>query len=108
METAGLVLATLPLIISCLEHYNEGLKPLKDFVNYRETIERLANDLLTQKWELSHTCERLVVCLIQETLCLVTATLDNEAHHSFQPPVSADQGCESIYPRDLVNHTSIG
>lgn len=64
LEIAGLVLATLPLIINCLEHYNEGLKPLRNFFNYRETIERLASDLLTQKWELFHTCERLVWCLI--------------------------------------------
>lgn len=57
VETAGLVLATLPLIINFLEHYNEGLKPLKDFVNYRAKIERLASNLLTQKLDFIHTCE---------------------------------------------------
>ena len=31
VETAGIVLAVLPLLISALEHYNEGLEPIKAF-----------------------------------------------------------------------------
>jgi hypothetical protein len=31
IETAGLVLAILPLFISAFEHYNEGLEPIKAF-----------------------------------------------------------------------------
>lgn len=31
VETAGLVLATLPLFISAFEHYNDGLEPIKAF-----------------------------------------------------------------------------
>lgn len=31
VETAGLVLAVLPLFISAFEHYNDGLEPIKAF-----------------------------------------------------------------------------
>jgi hypothetical protein len=34
IETAGLVLAILPLFISALEHYKEGLEPIKIFLDY--------------------------------------------------------------------------
>jgi hypothetical protein len=35
VETAGLVLASFPLIISALEHYREGFEPIKDWWRFR-------------------------------------------------------------------------
>ena len=35
VETAGLVLAVFPLIISALEHYREGFEPLKDWWKFQ-------------------------------------------------------------------------
>lgn len=35
IETAGLILAIFPLAISALEHYREGLEPLKDWKRFR-------------------------------------------------------------------------
>lgn len=81
IEVAGLVLGALPLIISgeqdvsfavpdietdvfcdpALEHYNDGLKPFKDFVNYKPLIQRLASDLQTQRTLLRLTCESLLI-----------------------------------------------
>lgn len=31
VETAGIILAVLPLFISAFEHYNDSLEPLKAF-----------------------------------------------------------------------------
>lgn len=56
----GLVLATLPLIISALEHYNEGLKPLKDFIKYKNLIRELVVDLGTQRALFRNTLEKLL------------------------------------------------
>ncbi|KAI4096935.1 MAG: hypothetical protein LQ344_000738 [Seirophora lacunosa] len=62
-ETAGVVLAALPLIIIALEKYNEGLKPLKNFVDYKPFIRRLVNDLQTERATLKSTCELLLISL---------------------------------------------
>lgn len=35
VKTAGLVLASFPLIISALEHYREGFEPIKDWWRFR-------------------------------------------------------------------------
>lgn len=56
----GLVLAALPLIISALEHYNEGLKPLKDFVRYKNLVRELVVDLATQRALFRNTLEKLL------------------------------------------------
>jgi hypothetical protein len=34
IETAGIILAVLPLFISAMEHYNDGLDPIKAFYNF--------------------------------------------------------------------------
>ncbi|KAI4253148.1 MAG: hypothetical protein LQ352_003858 [Teloschistes flavicans] len=64
VETAGLVLAALPLVISALQHYNEGLKPLKDFARYKSVINELSNDISLQKCLLRGTCEKLLTGLV--------------------------------------------
>ena len=56
----GFVLAVLPLVISALEHYNEGAKPLKDFVRYKQMIRELVVDLSTQKALFRNTLEKLL------------------------------------------------
>lgn len=35
VETAGLVLASFPLLISALEHYREGFESLKEWWKFR-------------------------------------------------------------------------
>ncbi|KAL8931097.1 MAG: hypothetical protein Q9208_000200 [Pyrenodesmia sp. 3 TL-2023] len=79
IETVALVLAALPLIISALEHYNEGFKPLKDFVRFKLLIKQLICDLNTQKLRLRYTCEKLLIdlalsdgelaCLLDDPKC---------------------------------------
>ncbi|KAL8703496.1 MAG: hypothetical protein Q9225_008117, partial [Loekoesia sp. 1 TL-2023] len=49
--------------VLALEHYNEGLKPLKDFVRYKSLIEELADNLDTQWTRLKSTCEKLLTGL---------------------------------------------
>ena len=56
----GLVLAMLPLIISALEHYNEGWRPLRDFVKYKQVIRQIVTDLSTQEVLFRNTLELLL------------------------------------------------
>ncbi|KAL8934150.1 MAG: hypothetical protein Q9216_006047 [Gyalolechia sp. 2 TL-2023] len=70
----GLVFGALPLVIhdpiveieaedTGLEHYNEGLKPLKDFVQYESLIQELADNLEIQRTRLRSNCETLLIDL---------------------------------------------
>ncbi|KAL8827297.1 MAG: hypothetical protein Q9170_007069 [Blastenia crenularia] len=63
VETVGIILGALPLVIDALQHYDEGLKPLKDFVRYKSMIQELADDLDKQWTLLKFTCELLLVNL---------------------------------------------
>ncbi|KAI9769385.1 MAG: hypothetical protein M1840_004087 [Geoglossum simile] len=48
IEIAGAVLGGLPLIISALEHYNDGLQRIKDVWNFRVVLEDFTQDLRVQ------------------------------------------------------------
>ncbi|KAL8994644.1 MAG: hypothetical protein Q9169_005445 [Polycauliona sp. 2 TL-2023] len=87
VEVAGLVLATLPLVIDCLEHYNEGLKPLRDFVKYRQKIIQLALELRKQRRELYGTCERLLAGVVES---------EEQSAHLLHDPLSPDWKEESL------------
>ena len=48
VETAGLVLASFPLMISALEHYRKGLVPLKLWWNFRTEYNEFSNTISLQ------------------------------------------------------------
>ncbi|KAL8780645.1 MAG: hypothetical protein Q9213_006382 [Squamulea squamosa] len=70
VETAGLVLAALPLIISALEHYNEGIETLKNFVRYRVMIAELAKNLTVERRKFITTCEKLLSGIVESEVKL--------------------------------------
>jgi hypothetical protein len=45
IESAGLVLATFPLLIAALEHYKTGLEPFRTFGQYKLRLIELKGDL---------------------------------------------------------------
>lgn len=45
VELAGLALAVFPLVISLLEHYQDGYEVLGDWIFFRREYSRLVNDL---------------------------------------------------------------
>lgn len=47
VETAGLVLAAIPLIISALEHYEDLIEPTKAFIHWRRHLTKLILELYT-------------------------------------------------------------
>ncbi|KAL8806060.1 MAG: hypothetical protein Q9182_001592 [Xanthomendoza sp. 2 TL-2023] len=53
------------ILLQGIEHYKEGLKPLKDFVKYREVINTLAQSLTLQRRQLVTTCEKLLSNIVE-------------------------------------------
>lgn len=49
VETAGLVLAAFPLVLSVLQRYHEGLEPLKDWWRYRRNFLKFTGTVGTQQ-----------------------------------------------------------
>lgn len=59
-ETAGLVMAAIPLIIKGLDHYADGARTIRKWWRYRRELESLARTLIAERIILSGTCEKLL------------------------------------------------
>ncbi|KAL9632428.1 MAG: hypothetical protein Q9204_003802 [Flavoplaca sp. TL-2023a] len=83
IETAALALAVLPLVISALEHYNDGLTPIKNFFRYKGLIQELVDDLKLQTLLLRNTCEQLLTGVVESDTELAEL-LDNPTSSSWK------------------------
>lgn len=61
IEIVGLLLGAVPLAISALEHYKEGIDVLSDFRNYRSTLKSLKTKLSIQEELYRGTLQRLLL-----------------------------------------------
>src|SRR6266480_4445731 len=66
VEAAGLVLAILPLLISGLDHYREGLIPIKDWLRYRSEVKCLIRNLNVEQVRFRIICEKLLSGIVPE------------------------------------------
>ena len=60
IEVVGLVLAVLPLIISALEHYEEGVSTIDKFLRYKREIRSIIEALATENAMFKNSCEQLL------------------------------------------------
>ena len=60
VEVIGLILGGLPLVISAVEHYRDGLHPLKDYFRYDNTLKTLRTRLRIQQDLFEGTLQRLL------------------------------------------------
>lgn len=67
VEIVGLLLGCLPLAISALENYRNGLDPLKDYFRYDRTLKSLRTRLRLQEDLYKGTLQRLLVSELSET-----------------------------------------
>jgi hypothetical protein len=65
LETAGVVLGALPLIISALEHYAEGVRTAKRFWQYKSELRSLILQVRTEREIFVNTLERLLIGIIR-------------------------------------------
>jgi hypothetical protein len=65
-EIAGLVLGSLPLIISTLEHYESGLDGAKAFFKWQDVLEKARRELWVQYSSYEMTLRNLLVEVTSE------------------------------------------
>ena len=63
-EVAGIVLGSIPLLISALEHYGEGLSTIQRWRKYERELKTLIRNLKTEQVKLQNVCEKLLVGLV--------------------------------------------
>ncbi|KAI4219034.1 MAG: hypothetical protein L6R36_008607, partial [Xanthoria steineri] len=61
VELIGIVLASLPLAISAIEHYRDGLDPFKDYVRYDCTLKSFRTQLRLQQRFFQDTLKLLLL-----------------------------------------------
>ncbi|KAK5626598.1 hypothetical protein RRF57_002313 [Xylaria bambusicola] len=66
-ELAGLILGAVPLLISALEHYGDGLSTLKRWRRYEHELRSLVRNLDTERVKLQNVCEKLLVGIVPES-----------------------------------------
>ncbi|KAJ3493122.1 hypothetical protein NLG97_g4940 [Lecanicillium saksenae] len=63
-EAAGIVLGTIPLVISALEHYHDGISAVRRWRRYQREHQHLARILKTEEVKLQNICEELLKGLV--------------------------------------------
>jgi hypothetical protein len=61
VEVAGFILAAIPLVISAIEHYRDGLDPLIEYSHYDRTLKGLRTRLRIQHNLFEGTLTRLLI-----------------------------------------------
>ncbi|KAE9372484.1 hypothetical protein N431DRAFT_483268 [Stipitochalara longipes BDJ] len=61
IEVVGLLLGVIPLVISAMEHYKEGIDIITDIRNYRSTLKSLKTKLSIQEELYRGTLQRLLL-----------------------------------------------
>jgi hypothetical protein len=63
-EVLGVVLGTIPLVISALEHYQEGLHAFRRWRSYEAELKSLKRSLGNEKAIFVNTCQQLLSGLV--------------------------------------------
>ncbi|OCL02071.1 hypothetical protein AOQ84DRAFT_424460 [Glonium stellatum] len=64
-EAVGVILGVLPLIISALEHYAQGVSTAKRFWQYKSELKSLLRSIRTEKDIFLNTCETLLTGIVR-------------------------------------------
>lgn len=64
IETVGLVLGALPLLISALEHYGDGVRTIQKWRKYERELHSVVRNLKTERVKLQNVCEKLLDGLV--------------------------------------------
>ncbi|KAK4162417.1 hypothetical protein QBC43DRAFT_321896 [Cladorrhinum sp. PSN259] len=63
-EVAGIVLGSIPLLVSALEHYSEGVSTLRRWRKYERELQSLIRNLQTEHAKVKNVCEKLLYGLV--------------------------------------------
>jgi hypothetical protein len=59
-EIVGVIMAVIPLVISALEHYEEGVSTIEKFFRYKREIRSIIESLSTENVMFKNSCEQLL------------------------------------------------
>lgn len=73
IEIVGVVLASLPLLISALEYYRKGVEPIQTWSRYHHELKSLKKTINIERVKLLNSCENLLtqICPVYEVGQLV-------------------------------------
>ena len=64
LEIAGVVLGALPLLITALEHYGDGVRTIQKWRKYERELHSVVRNLKTERVKLQNVCEKLLDGLV--------------------------------------------
>jgi hypothetical protein len=64
IEVVGIVLGSIPLIISALEHYRDGVSTIQRWRKYERERQSLIRSLKTERVKMHNICEKLLAGLV--------------------------------------------
>src|ERR1700730_10468611 len=59
-EVAGIILGSIPLLISGLEYYSKGVSTIKNMKAYESVLETMITDFITSSMIYRNSCEELL------------------------------------------------
>lgn len=66
VETAGLILGSIPLLVSALEHYAEGIETIHKWWRYKKELASLKRILGAEYDRFLNTCEELLAGIVPD------------------------------------------
>ena len=79
IETAGLVLATFPIVISFLEHYVKGVETIRKWRFYSRELDIYARKLEVERVKYLNTTENLLLDIVKSEDDLASMLSDPES-----------------------------
>ena len=65
-EVVGVVLGVIPLLISGLEHYADGIRTMKTMWNYEAIVDHLVIEFTLSQSNFRHSCQNLLVPILPD------------------------------------------
>ena len=63
-EVVGVLLGAIPLVISTLEHYRDGVRTISRWRKFDRELQSLIRNLETERVKLQNVCEKLLIGLV--------------------------------------------
>ena len=102
IEIAGLVLGSIPLLVSALEHYAEGVETIERWWRYQRELAAIKRMLKAEQVVFQGTCERLLTGLV--TASELDDLLDNAGGEGWKDK-ELDRGLQRRLGRAYASYT---
>jgi hypothetical protein len=84
IEATGIILGVIPLLISTLEHYADGVDTIQNWRRYKYELKAILGNLKTEHSIFTNTCEKFLDGLLKDQV--LQKALDNPDEFDWQDP----------------------